>query len=349
MMDGFPGEPAASAHDAGPAEDAAQPAGSGVGEGSASERPDPLRDHAFEEVRGQDDAAIWDAVARWRAEGRRFALITVIETRGFTPRKSGAHMLAGEAGTTWGTVGGGAIEHEALTMAGEMLKSGDRARVLRRHLTQELGMCCGGEMSLLIEVVETVPALYLFGAGYIARALAALAVGCGFRVTVVDERPEWADPARFPRASVQCRAPEEFLRQARLAPDDFAVVVTHDHAVDQRVVEELLRRPLAFLGMIGSVPKQRKFALRLRARGFSDEDIARLHTPLGVAIGAVTPEEIALSAMGEIVAARRGAPLGPPWAPPARHGEETSGPRPADARSPAPSREESSAEEVRPR
>ena len=306
-------------------------------------------DHAFDEVSGQDDAVFWDAVARWRAEGRRFALISVIETRGFTPRKAGAHMLAGDDGATWGTVGGGAIEHEALGEARALFASGERSRVLRRHLTQELGMCCGGEMSLLIEVVESAPALFLFGAGYIARALAALAAGCGFRVTVIDERSEWADPARFPRVTVECRAPEEYLREARLGPRDYAVVVTHDHAIDQRVVEELLRRPLAFLGMIGSVPKQRKFALRLRARGFSDEDIARLRTPLGVAIGAVTPEEIALSAVAEIVAARRGVPLGPPWAPPARHGEETTGPRPADARASVPSPEESSAGEVGPR
>src|SRR6185503_8756273 len=104
--------------------------------------------------------------------------------------------------------------------------------------------------------------------------------------TVVDERADWASPERFPAATVRCQAPEDYLRAASLGPEDYAVVVTHDHALDQRLVQELLRRPLKFLGMIGSVPKQRKFALRLKARGFGDEEIRRLHTPLSLPIGA---------------------------------------------------------------
>ena len=112
------------------------------------------------------------------------------------------------------------------------------------------------------------------------------------------------------------RAPEDFLRALETTPSDYAVVATHDHALDQRLVQELLRRPLKFVGMIGSVPKQRKFALRLRARGFRDDEIARLRTPLGMPIGADTPEEIAVSAMGEIIAARRGVATAEGWTPP---------------------------------
>jgi xanthine dehydrogenase accessory factor len=127
---------------------------------------------------------------------------------------------------------------------------------------------------------------------------------------------------------VHCRAPEEFVREPRIHTRDYVVIVTHDHALDQRLVEALLPRGLHFLGMIGSLPKQRKFALRLRARGFTDDDIASLRTPLGVAIGAATPEEIAISVMAEIVAARRGVDIGATWSPPARHGQEkTSKPR----------------------
>lgn len=177
-------------------------------------------------------------------------------------------------------------------------------------------MCCGGEMAVFLEVLEPTPRLFLFGAGYIARPLAALAAGCGFDVTVVDERVEWAVAGRFPDCRVCMQAPEDFLRALETTADDYAVVVTHDHALDQRLVQELLRRPLKFVGMIGSVPKQRKFALRLKARGFSDEQIARLRTPLGMPIGADTPEEIAVSAMGELIAARRGASVSQGWTPP---------------------------------
>ena len=260
------------------------------------------------------DADVWEMLARWRAERRRFILATVVESRGFTPRKPGAHMLLAAEGVTVGTIGGGAIESEVLAEARRLLDAGGAALV-KRHLTQELGMCCGGEMTVFLERVEPAPRLFVFGAGYIAKPLAAIAAGCGFEVTVVDGRPAWATPERFPTSTVRAVAPDDFARALETTPDDYAVVVTHDHALDQRIVQELLRRPLHFVGMIGSIPKQRKFALRLRARGFSDEQIARLRTPLGVAIGASTPEEIAVSAMAEIVAARRGVPLEPGWVP----------------------------------
>jgi len=265
------------------------------------------------------EAEVWEALARWRAAGRRFVLATVVETRGFTPRKPAAHMLIAAGGETSGTVGGGAIEHEVMEHAATLLARGGHA-VLKRHLTQELGMCCGGEMTLFLEVLSPAPRFYLFGAGYIAKPLAAIAAGCGFAVTVVDPRPEWASIERFPTSTVLVQETEDFARMLETTSDDYAAIVTHDHAIDQRLVQVLLRKPLRFLGMIGSVPKQRKFALRLRARGFSDEEIARLHTPLGLEIGAATPEEIAVSAMAQIIARRRGATIAPGWVPPPARG-----------------------------
>jgi xanthine dehydrogenase accessory factor len=278
-------------------------------------------------VREARPAEVWETLARWRAAGRRFALASVIESRGFTPRKPGAHMLVAEDGETCGTIGGGAIEQQVLVEARALLEGGGSSLV-RKHLTQELGMCCGGEMAVFLEVLEPAPRLLLFGAGYIGRALAALAAGCGFDVTVVDERAEWAVAERFPDCRVLAQSPEDFLRACATTAEDYAVVVTHDHALDQRLVQALLERPLKFVGMIGSVPKQRKFALRLRARGFSDAQIARLRSPLGMPIGADTPEEIAVSAMGEIIATRRGASVAQGWTPPlprAAHSETKAG------------------------
>jgi xanthine dehydrogenase accessory factor len=280
----------------------------------------------FEALRDAGPAEVWDTLGRWRAARRRFALASVVETRGFTPRKPGAHMLIAADGETAGTIGGGAIEREVIEQARALLRAGG-STLVRRHLTQELGMCCGGEMAVFLETLEPAPCLLLFGAGYIARPLAALAAGCGFEVTVVDERSEWADPERFPHAAVECRAPEEWLRARATTPDDYAVVVTHDHGLDQRLAQELLRRPLAFVGMVGSVPKQRKFALRLRARGFSDEQIAHLRVPLGLAIGADTPEEIAVSVVAELIAARRGEAAPVRWVPPARGEPASEAPR----------------------
>ena len=272
---------------------------------------------AFGEAR---EADVWEALARWRAQGRRFVLLTVTESRGFTPRKSGTRMLLAEDGTTVGTIGGGAIEHVALEEARALLAAGGGAKTFKRQLTQELGMCCGGEMVVHLETLEAPPRLFVFGAGYLARPIAALAAACGFSVTVVDERPEWATPARFPGMTVHCGEAESFARELETAGSEYAVVVTHDHALDQRIVQQLLARPLKFLGMIGSLGKQRKFALRLRARGFGDEQIARMRTPLGVAIGAQTPEEIAVSVVGELIAVRREGSPERGWVPPARTG-----------------------------
>jgi len=173
-------------------------------------------------------------------------------------------------------------------------------------------------MAIFLEVLEPAPMLLLFGAGYIAKPLAALAATCGFAVRVIDERAEWATAERFPAAQVIVRDPEAWLREQQLRGDEFVVVVTHDHALDQRLVQALLPRPARFLGMIGSIPKQRKFALRLRAKGFRDSEIARLQTPLGVSIGADTPEEIAVSVMAQVIAVRRGTAATPNWTPPVR-------------------------------
>lgn len=245
-------------------------------------------------------------------------LLTVVESRGFTPRKPGTHMLRDSDGHTVGSIGGGAIEYEALSEAAALLASGEAVRTIKKHLTQDLGMCCGGEMVVHLEVLESPSRLFVFGAGYVARPIAALASACGFAVTVIDGREEWATPERFPGMTVLCREPESAARELALTERDWAIVVTHDHALDQHVVQELLRRPLHFTGMIGSLAKQRKFALRLQARGFTDEQIARLRTPLGVSIGAQTPEEIAVSVMAELVAVRRGGVPERGWVPRAK-------------------------------
>lgn len=271
----------------------------------AGDRPGPARDED-----------VWRALSEWRGRRQPFVLATVVASRGFTPRKPGARMLIAADGATVGTIGGGAIEQKIMAEARALLGRGGTA-LIETHLTRELGMCCGGEMSVFLECMSAAPRLHLFGAGYIAKPLAAIAAGCGFDVEVIDGRSEWATEARFPTSRVVLRAPEVYARELETDAGDYAVVVTHDHALDQQIVQALLPRPLRFIGMIGSVPKHRKFVLRLRARGFPEDQIARLRTPLGADIGAETPEEIAVSVMAEIVAVRRGVPA-PPRAKPAR-------------------------------
>ena len=275
--------------------------------------------HALSDAHAE---AVWESLARWREEGRRFVLLTVIESRGFTPRKPGTHMLLDEAGRTVGTIGGGAIEHHALAEAAALLVSEDTVRTVRKQLTTELGMCCGGEMVVHLEVLSAMPRLALFGGGYLARPIAALAAACGFAVTVMDGRDEWLTRERFPAAARHVGDSERAARAWQPRATDFIVVVTHDHALDQRLVNALIEQPVQFVGMIGSQAKQRKFAQRLAARGLPPERIARLRTPLGLAIGAQTPEEIAVSVVAELIAVRRGADPAAGWGKaPRSHGE----------------------------
>src|SRR5262245_10590238 len=103
---------------------------------------------------------VWGTIAHWRAQGRRFVLLTVVESRGFTPQKPGRHMLVADDGEAAGTIGGGAIEHECVREAKELMKAGGATRMLKRQLTTELGMCCGGEMVVHAEVLEALPRLF---------------------------------------------------------------------------------------------------------------------------------------------------------------------------------------------
>jgi xanthine dehydrogenase accessory factor len=270
---------------------------------------------------GDDEEQVWATLARWRAARRRFALLTVVETRGSAPRKAGTHLLLAADGESVGTLGGGAIEFEALRQARAVLEGG-RARLFHRHLGRDLAMSCGGEMSVFIEAVEPRPRLFVFGGGTIGRPLVALAQSCGFEPTVVDGREECARAERFPGATVLGRDPEEAARELDLGPADYACVLTHDHALDHRVVRVLVRRPLAFLGMVGSRDKQRTFVEGLRAGGVAEAELARLRTPLGLSIGANTPEEIAVSVVAQLIAVRRGVPIEAGWERPAGGKEE---------------------------
>lgn len=245
-------------------------------------------------------------LARLAAEGHPFVIATVIDTGGSTPRLAGSQTAVWADGFT-GTIGGGAFEkhvHErARTLLADPKRHVDRFDI---HLVRDLAMCCGGKMSVFLHRVEPGPTFWIFGAGHVGTALARMAALAGFAVTVVDARAEWADPARFPEdVRVIDAEPEDHLRAAPPGPADFVVVVTHDHALDEGLIRALAPHPLRYLGLIGSRGKWGRFRKRLDARGVPSEAVERVHCPVGLDIGAVTPEEIAVSVVGEMIAVRR--------------------------------------------
>jgi xanthine dehydrogenase accessory factor len=236
-------------------------------------------------------------------------MATVVRTAGSTPRKATARMLVLGDGTIRGTIGGGRVEKEVTDAAQALLAEGAtaRARLVRFHLTRELAMCCGGEMEVFLEPLLPDPALVVCGAGHVAQALVPLARSVGFAPIVVDELPEMANAERFPGAE---RFVDSFdvrdWKDVPLDGDCYVVIVTRDHAQDQALLEQLVGRELAYLGLIGSRRKIEMFKQRLEARGVAAERFARLNAPIGLDIGAETPEEIAVAIVAQLIQTRAG-------------------------------------------
>ena len=240
--------------------------------------------------------------------GGRGALATVVRVSGSTPQEPGARLLLRPDGSTVGTIGGGAIEHAVLEALREARRSG-ASQLLARDLGYDLGMCCGGRMEIFIEPIEAPPRLWLFGAGHVARPTAALARTVGFDVTVVDEREELNTDDRFPGCRRELREPLALLAETPLGECDWVLIATHDHRLDEEVLARALDGKARFIGLVGSRRKTFKLLARIDAQrgdGAPPLDRERLFAPVGLDIGAVGPEEIAVSVVAELVALRRG-------------------------------------------
>lgn len=237
------------------------------------------------------------------------AVVTVVATTGSTPRKAGATMVViadgSEHGAIEGTIGGGAVEHQVRAAALAVITT-TRPRTLEVALTKELGMCCGGTMTFFIEALRMRPPLVLFGAGHVAQALCKVATTAGFDVTVADPRDELLVAERFPDAVALVDDYErEDLARLPFGPDAFVVVATHDHQVDQQIVERVLPLSSRWCALVGSRRKAMLTRERCLNKGVAQSDVERLRCPAGLDIGAETPEEIAVSLVAEMVQVRR--------------------------------------------
>lgn len=249
---------------------------------------------------------LYAEVAKLTSEGRPFVLATVIESAGSTPQKPGSKMIILEGGVVRGTIGGGAIEQQIIDAAGTLFAAPESSKIIETHLTHDLGMCCGGRMKVFLEKHAAAARLWIFGAGHVGTEVARLAAHVGFRVTVVDERPEWNGRQRFADdVTVIAKNPADYAKDLAGGDDCYFCVTTHDHPLDQAVLEALLTRPSAYLGVIGSRRKAEKFRQRLLAAGFDAAALDRVRSPMGVSIKALTPAEISVSIVAELIAARR--------------------------------------------
>lgn len=246
------------------------------------------------------------AAAEAAAAGTPAALVTVIGVAGSTPRSGGTRMLVYKDGRIQGTVGGGEFEYRVIAEAVSAIAQGTPRRYAV-HLTRDLGMCCGGAMEAYIEPLQTQDHLVIYGAGHIGTATAKLAHSLGFAISVVDDRDEWLDASRFPDGvEMYERDPRQALDALPWGNGSYHLIVTHSHQLDQDLLERILPRPMSWLGMIGSRAKVAKFFVRLEAAGTDPALFRKLCAPVGLDIGAETPEEIAISILAEVVRVRRG-------------------------------------------
>ena len=248
---------------------------------------------------------IWDELAGMKREGRACALATIVQAVGSTPQRAGAKMLVRADGSIAGTLGGGCIEEQVRQLA--LLAMEDRTtRTVPFDLTEtESGLVCGGQLVVFIEPVLPDPGLVVLGAGHVGKAVADLAISCGFRVAVADDRAEYADPARIPGAKTAVNPFSDPLRGLPVGPDTGVVIATRGHAHDLEAVTAVLRTPAGYIGLVGSRRKKAVLAGALTDAGFAPEDIARVTVPAGLPIGSVTPEEIAVSIMAQVISIRR--------------------------------------------
>jgi xanthine dehydrogenase accessory factor len=251
-------------------------------------------------------AAVTDALDR----GEPAALVTIVSTLGSTPQRVGAKMLVFGDGRIVGTIGGGCYENDAFWKAREAITH-RRPQLVHYELSddfaQETGLICGGQMDVYIEPIEPSPELYIVGAGHVGFHLAKLANDVGFRVHVVDDREKFANRERFPHAAeVLAEDIPSWLARTRLPPHAYVVIVTRGHTNDLEALRALAPRDLRYLGLIGSRAKVARIYDALTADQMPADVLKQVHAPIGLDIGAVTPQEIAVSILAELIAVKHG-------------------------------------------
>ncbi len=251
---------------------------------------------------------LFEEIVRMRRAGERGALATIVHTNGSIPSFESSRMLVREDGSIAGTIGGGCVEADVWAAAKEVIEN-ETSRKMVFNLNHEAGydsgLICGGTLEIFVEPILPQPVLYLFGGGHISGAVARIAHLSGFSIAIVDDRESFANAERFPMASEVIASYEEAFRKIRPNASSYVVIVTRGHKDDMRVLEWAVGTDARYVGMIGSKRKVLAVYEALGKQGVAAEKFERVHAPVGLEIGALTPEEIAVSIVAELIAVRR--------------------------------------------
>ena len=254
---------------------------------------------------------VFEEIVRLRNLGQKCALATIVEVRGSIPSYETAKLLVREDGSMAGTIGGGCVEAEVWDAAREVIQT-EKPKHLSFNLGQDAaydnGLICGGQLDVLVEPVLPVPRAFIFGAGHISKSLSKAATLAGFATVVVDNRDTFANRERFPEAlEVHAAEYEEVFPKLAINRTSYIIIVTRGHRDDMRVLRLALATAARYIAMIGSKRKVINVIRELEKEGVPRAAFERLNAPMGLDIGAVSPEEIAISVVAEMIAVRRNA------------------------------------------
>ena len=248
--------------------------------------------------------SFYEKILKLNKENKAFAICTIVSTSGSAPRKEGAKMLVLENGNIYGSIGGGALEKKVIEDAVFSIET-NKPQLKEHALVYDHGMCCGGKVTIFIESVMPQKKLYIFGAGHIGSALARYAKETGFNVSIIDERPSIINDLADDQLNKVCKPHYTIFNELKYDENTYVAVITHDHAYDREIVAYWGKKEIAYLGMIGSARKI-EIAKKTFRKGnvLSEEEMDFIDWPMGLDIGANTPEEIAISILAKMIKVR---------------------------------------------
>jgi len=253
---------------------------------------------------------IYDEIVRLRKLGQKCALATIVEVNGSIPSYESAKLLVREDGSMMGTVGGGCVEAEVWNAAREVLET-DKPRHMTFSLGEDAaydnGLICGGQLNIFVEAVTPQPRAFIFGGGHVSKSISKVAHLAGFATVIVDDREAFANKERFPEADeTYAEEYESVFPKLPVTSSSYLIIVTRGHRDDMRVLRWAAATPARYVAMIGSKRKVISVVKELEKEGLTREQLSRIYAPMGLEIGAISPEEIAISVAAEMIAVRRG-------------------------------------------
>jgi xanthine dehydrogenase accessory factor len=252
---------------------------------------------------------LYTEIDKLRCSNKAAAICTIVNTKGSTPRKVGAKMVVKEDGSIYGSIGGGNLEKKVIENALIQITQNE-PKLFKHDLLHQHNMCCGGSVEIYIEPIKKMNRLYIFGAGHTGKALAQFANQLDFDIYVIDDRKDYIDNIETEGINKLNLDYQKVLPSLPFDKNTYVVIMTYEHAHDRDILAYCMNQPNAYLGMIGS---QRKVELTkkmfIEGQLATTKTLEKIDMPMGLNIGAESPEEIAISILAKLIEIKNSLPI----------------------------------------